>query len=114
MDGPGFHVEIEVLESASKSMGEIVHDQDGFELRGLCGEPSLYGHGGIHDALAEFCGRWSVGLDALCDRARDMSGALGDAAKAYREAERTNNTALSQDPGVDAVTPPLPIVGGGT
>ncbi len=43
MDGPGFHVDVKVLASASKSMGDIVHDQDSFELRGLCGEPGLYG-----------------------------------------------------------------------
>jgi hypothetical protein len=65
VDGPSFHVDVDVLASASKSMGDIVHDQDSFELRELCGEPSLYGHDGVHDALAELCGRWSVGLDAL-------------------------------------------------
>lgn len=111
MDGPGFHVDIEVLESASKSMGEIVHDQDSFAIRGLCGEAAMYGHGGVHDALAEFCGRWSVGLDALCDRARDMSGSLGSAARAYRAAEQNHKGALTADPGVDAVTPSEPTLG---
>jgi hypothetical protein len=64
MDGPGFHVDIEVLETASKNMQDLWHSQDEFELRGLCGEPELYGHGGVHDALADFCGQWSVGMDA--------------------------------------------------
>ncbi|KFZ80823.1 hypothetical protein ED92_10860 [Amycolatopsis sp. MJM2582] len=112
MDGPGFHVELEVLESASKGMGEVVSDQEGFELRGLCGEPRLYGHDGVHAALAEFCGRWSVGLDALADRARDLGGLLGAAAKAYREVEHTNLAALKTDPGLGSVSAP-PRVGSG-
>ncbi|GAA4536458.1 hypothetical protein [Amycolatopsis samaneae] len=108
MDGPGFHVEIEVLESASKSMGQVAADQDGFALRGLCGEPPMYGHNGVHDALAEFCGRWSVGLDALSDRARSMGDLLGKAAKAYREVEHNAAGSLTKDPGLDAVTPGVP------
>lgn len=108
MDGPGFHVEVDVLESASTSMGEIVHDQSSFQLRGLCGEPPLYGHDGVHGALAEFCGRWSVGLDALADRAGDLGDLLGKAAKAYRAAEHSNIAALKDDPGRDAVTPDEP------
>ncbi|MEU3623492.1 hypothetical protein BS329_27640 [Amycolatopsis coloradensis] len=111
MDGPGFHVEIEVLEGASKSMGEIVHDQDSFELRGLCGDNQMYGHSGVHDALAEFCGRWSVGLDALSDRARNLGDLLGKAAKAYREVENTNLDALKVDPGLDPITPDPASVG---
>lgn len=108
MDGPGFHVEVDVLESASTSMGEIVHDENSFQLRGLCGEPPLYGHDGVHGALAEFCGRWSVGLDALADRAGDLGDLLGKAAKAYRAAEHSNIAALKDDPGRDAVTPDEP------
>ncbi len=112
MDGPGFHVEIDVLESASKSMGEIVHDQDSFELRGLCGDPPLYGHDGVHGALAELCGRWSVGLDALSDRAGDLGDLLGEAAKAYRAVEHGHTDVLKTDPGWDAVTPDIPVGGG--
>ncbi|WP_020634920.1 hypothetical protein [Amycolatopsis alba] len=66
----------------------------------------------MHGALAEFCGRWSVGLDALADRARDLGGLLGTAAKAYREVEHTNLAALKADPGLSLVSPP-PRVGSG-
>jgi hypothetical protein len=111
LDGAGFHVETEVLEAASRSMGEIVSDQDDFELRGLCGDPEVYGHGGIHDALAEFCGSWSVGLDALCDRSRHMSDSLADAAKAYRGVDQNTARTMAADPGLDAVTPSPPPMG---
>ena len=107
MDGPGFHVDVDVLASASKSMDDVVR----FELRELCGEPGLYGHNGVHDALAELCGRWSVGLDALADRASDLGDLLGKAAEAYRAAEESNTSALKSDPGWDAVTPDEPTIG---
>ncbi|GAA4546390.1 hypothetical protein [Amycolatopsis samaneae] len=106
LDGPGFHVEIELLETASRNMAQIVHDQDGFELRGLCGESEIYGHEGVHSGLAEFCGRWSVGLDALADRAERMGDKLGEAAKAYRGVDQANAGSLKGDPAIDAVDPP--------
>jgi hypothetical protein len=111
VDGPGFHVDVDVLENASKNMSAVVHDQDSFELRGLCGEPGLYGHNGVHDALAALCGRWSVGLDALSDRASDLGDLLGKAASAYRAVEHSNTAALKSDPGWDAVSPDEPTIG---
>ncbi|MDX3187762.1 hypothetical protein PV458_05070 [Streptomyces sp. MN03-5084-2B] len=105
-------MEIDALDSASTSMAEIVHDQNSFALRGLCGEPPLYGHDGVHSALGEFCGRWSVGLDALSDRASDLGDLLGKAAKAYRAVEHDNTAALKEDPGWDSVTPDPPMLGG--
>lgn len=111
MDGPGFHVDVGVLEAASKNMQDLWRSQDDFELRGLCGEPELYGHGGVHDALADFCGQWSIGLDALCDRANDLGDMLGKAAQAYRAVEHSNTAALKVDPGTDAVTPDQPMGG---
>ncbi|WP_370968543.1 hypothetical protein [Amycolatopsis sp. cg9] len=112
MDGPGFHVDVDVLESASKNMSAVVHDQSSFELRGLCGESRLYGHNGVHEALAELCARWSVGLDALSDRAGDLGDLLGQAAAAYRAVEHDNTASLKSDPGWGAVTPDEPTIGG--
>jgi hypothetical protein len=106
LDGPGFHVEIDVLEAAAKSMSEIVADQDNAELRGLCGGAELYGNEGVHTELAEFCKAWSVGLDALGDRARSMGDKLKDAAATYREVDQAAAHGLSKDPGVRAVDPP--------
>lgn len=106
LDGPGFHVEIEALESASRSMIETLEDQNNFELRGLCGPSEMYGHDGVHAGFADFCQRWSVGLDALCDRARAMGHKLRDAAKVYRNVDATNARALTEDPGLEAVEPP--------
>lgn len=104
--GPASHVEIEALESASKSMIETLEDQDKFELSDLCGPSKMYGHDGAHAGFSDFCQRWSVGLDALGDRARAMGHKLRDAAKVYREVDATNAHALTADPAFEAVQPP--------
>ncbi|QUH00633.1 hypothetical protein HUO13_07215 [Saccharopolyspora erythraea] len=111
MDGNGFHVEIEVLERASKRMEELVAGQDNSELSELPGQGSAYGHADLEAALNEFCDRWSVGLDALCDRATRMGYSLGEAAKAYREADQAGADALAVDPAIEVVQPPAEIPG---
>ncbi|KAA5837264.1 hypothetical protein ABT337_15180 [Saccharopolyspora hirsuta] len=112
MDGNGFHVEIELLEKASRNMAELVEGQDNSELSELPGDSQAYGHADLPAALTEFCDRWSVGLDALCDRATRMGYSLGEAAKAYREADQAGADALSTDPGIDVVEPmPMPGMG---
>jgi hypothetical protein len=41
LDGPEFHVEIDALDSAARGITQSVHDQDTFELSGLCGDVTL-------------------------------------------------------------------------
>jgi hypothetical protein len=52
LDRPGFHVEIDALDSAARGITQSVHDQDTFELSGLCGDVTLYGHAGVRCRLA--------------------------------------------------------------
>lgn len=104
MDGAGFHVELDVLEQATNRMQDLVTDQDGRELRDVCGGPDQYGHSGVHAELSEFCSAWSVGVDALCDRARTMGAELHEVTEAYRQIDQ--DAARTLDPGVEAVEPP--------
>ena len=108
MDGAGFHVELDVLEEASRRMHEVVTDQDGRELREVCGGAQQYGHQGVHAELAEFCNAWSVGVDALCDRARTMGADLREVAQTYRDIDQEAARTLTQDPGVAATEPSIP------
>ena len=112
MDGAGFHVELDVLEQAARRMHEVVTDQDGRELRDVCGGAQQYGHAGLHAELAEFCNAWSVGVDALCDRARTMGSELREVAQTYREIDQEAARTLNQDPGVAATEPSTPGVPG--
>ncbi|PXY27395.1 hypothetical protein [Prauserella muralis] len=102
MDGRGWHVEVKALEQAARGISESVRDQDSFELRELCGDTSLYGHGGLHAALMNFCTRWSEGLDYLNDDAQDIADSLGRVAQKYRETDQAAARTLP-DPAVQAV-----------
>jgi hypothetical protein len=64
MDGPGFHVDVSKLTEASKGIADSIGDQDHFALKRLPGQAAQYGNIDLHGALADYCDRWSDGLDA--------------------------------------------------
>lgn len=110
LSGPGFSVEPEVLTEASTRMAAIVADQDAHELTTLDGAPDTYGHPGLAAAFGTYCDRWSVGVDALCDRARAMGDALGKAAGTCRLDDEDARSLFDRqmDPGLATVTEPRP------
>ena len=103
MDGPGFHVEIGVLESAAAGIRQSVADQKGSALADLDGRTASYGHDGLHAAMETFCDRWNEGLDILIKDADAIGDILGTAAGAYRAADAAAAGRLTTDPGVQAV-----------
>lgn len=80
-----------------------MQDQDNFALRGLCGDAALYGHAPLHDALMDFCVRWSDGLDVLTDDAGQIGDALTRVSNAYR-AVNGQPVKLDGKPGSNAET----------
>jgi hypothetical protein len=102
-DGPGFHVDVDKLAEAGNGISQSVKDQENFQLRGLCGDSDLYGHQGVHDALMDFCDKWSDGLDILTDDAGKIGDALTRAANAYRGIDDATARTLGGDPGMGAV-----------
>jgi hypothetical protein len=103
MDGPGFHVEIEVLESASTGMTRSVAGQHELQLDRLDGPETVYGHDQLHRAMENFCDRWNTGLDLLHEDAQEIGDLLAEAAKAYRDADRAAAGRLTRDPGEPVV-----------
>lgn len=99
VDGPGFHVDVGKVEEAANGIKRSVTDQSSFELRDLCGDTSLYGHDGIHNALMNFCVRWSDGLDILTDDADAIGNVLTRAAAAYQVTDSAAAGSLTADPG---------------
>ncbi len=108
MDGPGFHVEPDVLDEAADGMAFTVAEQDAAGLGALAGPAQRYGHGAVHAATTEFCAAWTVGVDALCDRARRNGTSLREVARAYRDAEAHAARELGGDPGTAVVDPGPP------
>ncbi len=100
MDGPGYHVDVDALDQAGTAIQKAVDAQDNFELRGLTGEPDMYGDEPLRNALMDVCVRWSDRIDALVDDADEIGQALKAAAQAYREADRQAKGALPDDPAV--------------
>ncbi|WP_245783198.1 hypothetical protein [Amycolatopsis sacchari] len=103
LDGPGFHVDIDAVDQAARGITGSVQDQDNFELRGLCGEPELYGHEALHDALMDFCVKWSDGLDVLTDDAGAIGETLTKAVRAYQAIDEATARTLAGDPATGAV-----------
>jgi hypothetical protein len=103
MDGPGFHVEIGVLESAAAGIRQSVADQQGSALEDLDGGAATYGHDGVRGAMQTFCDRWNEGLDILIKDAEAIGDILGKAAQAYRDADAAAAGRLTTDPGLRAV-----------
>lgn len=98
MDGPGFHVEVGVLESAAAGIRQSVADQGRSALEDVDGGPATYGHDGLHKAMETFCDRWNEGLDILIKDAGTIGDMLGRAAQAYREADAAAAGRLTSDP----------------
>ncbi|MGW4489018.1 hypothetical protein ACWEOE_34935 [Amycolatopsis sp. NPDC004368] len=94
---------MEKLDEAATGIRQSVDDQENFELRGLCGDSGLYGHSGVHDALMDFCVRWSDGLDTLTDDAGAIADTLSRATQAYRAIDDAATRSLTTDPGQGAV-----------
>lgn len=103
MDGPGFHVEIGTLESASAGIEESVADQKGSALSHLDRAESVYGHAGLHKSMENFCDRWSEGIDILTKDAKAIGDVLGKVAQAYQAADRGVAGRLTTDPGKSVV-----------
>jgi hypothetical protein len=102
VEGQGWRVDVEVVESAAQGISRSVRDQDNFELRGLCGDAELYGHDAVHGALMNFSVRWSDGMDALADDAQEISDALVRVAEAYRAVDEAAARGIL-DPAADVV-----------
>ena len=103
MDGPQFHVDIAKLEEAANGIADSVAGQHDFTLNRLPGPSDMYGNGELHDAMRDYCDRWSDGLDILTDDANTISDALSRAARAYRAVDEAAAARLTTDPGRSAV-----------
>lgn len=104
LDGKGFHVDIDMLESAAKAMGEITAKQDKSKIADLWGgDAQGVGSDVLYEALVSFCKTMSEGVDYLVDKAEDTRKGLSEAARTYREADHAAKAHLDADPAVEAV-----------
>lgn len=103
LDGPGFHVDLDAVDQAAQGIKQSMDDQENFELADLCGPAEMYGHGGVHASLMDFCERWSDGLDTLTEDAEAIGESLGSVSQAYRAIDENAARTLQGDPAQGAV-----------
>ena len=103
MDGPQFHVDIPKVEEAAKGIAASVDDQHDFKLKRLPGPAQMYGDSNLHDALRDYCDRWSDGLDILTEDARAISEVLSSVAQTYRATDEAAARSMTTDPATGAV-----------
>ncbi|WP_346056625.1 hypothetical protein [Amycolatopsis dongchuanensis] len=101
--GSGFSVDVDAVAEAATGITQSVSDQRSFHLRDLCGDSGLYGHQGVHDALMDFCVRWSDGLDVLTDDADRIGETLTKVVAAYRGTDEATARTLGADPAQEVV-----------
>lgn len=94
MDGSGFHVDLDALETAARCIRDTIADRDSIEVRDICGAAELYGHAGLHGAFSDFCDRWSKGIDQLVEDAGIIGESLAAAAKNYRSVDEAGSSAF--------------------
>jgi hypothetical protein len=103
MDGPGFHVDVAKVTEAAKGIADSIGDQDHFEFKKLPGHAGQYGDDDLHDALTDYCDRWSDGLDILTKDAKAISDSLYRVAQAYQASDQSTAARLTSDPATGAV-----------
>nr|WP_296066411.1 type VII secretion target [uncultured Actinoplanes sp.] len=103
MDGPGFHVDIGVLEAAADGIAQTVADQRGSSLDDLDRKAGVYGHAAVHQAIETFCDRWNDGLEILVKDGEAIGDILTAAATAYRSVDDAAAGRLTSDPALRVV-----------
>jgi hypothetical protein len=103
MDGPGFHVDIGTLASASAGIEESVADQKGAALSHRDRAESVDGLERPHRSMENVCDRWSDGIDILTKDAKAIGDLLGSIAQAYRAVDQAAAGRLTTDPGEPVV-----------
>jgi hypothetical protein len=103
VDGPGFHVDVSVLDEVAKGVRESVADQTATALNDVI-EATACGHTRLDAAIANFCVRWNGGIDVLTVDASAIADGLGHAASLYRQVDAALAGALIGDPGVQAIS----------
>ncbi len=103
MDGPVFHVDVSKLLEASKGIADSIGDENHSAIKGLPGPPAQYGDDDLHGALADYCDRWSDGLDILTKDANVIRDSLSRVAQAYQGADQEVAGRLTADPATGVV-----------
>ncbi|WP_020668923.1 hypothetical protein [Amycolatopsis nigrescens] len=84
----GYHVDPEVLRTASGAIAKAIGKADKLELEKISEDASAFGDDSVSGALAGFCSTWELASGILQQRSASAGEALDGAADAYVEEDR--------------------------
>lgn len=90
--GAGYAMDAVTLTETAATVRAVSQTQHGNPLAGLAGDSVAYGDDEVHAAFAQFCSRWSDGVDVLTRDAATIADTLDSAVSTYRAAEEVNGT----------------------
>jgi hypothetical protein len=88
--GEGFSVDTATLTDTAAAVRLVADTQREHRLSELVGERASYGDDELQGAFAQFCSRWSDGLDVLTQDAATISDTLDSTVATYRMADELN------------------------
>jgi len=91
----GFEVDLTSLVRAAEGVNGVITDMQDNKVSGLSGQGADYGDAGLAGVIADFCGRWEIGVEHLTNDAKQVAGRLTLSAQTYAKAEHINVSLLS-------------------
>ncbi len=91
-----FSADIEALETAARSIGQVLEDKWAFDIEDFLPSAEAVGSDVVWEAISEFSDRWETGINAMADDVESISGALSAVAANYRAFEESRDKALAR------------------
>lgn len=105
----GFSVDLEALRGAADGVTDTLNAMATKKVKDIDPAGSAFGHGGLADAVGDFCDRWEIGVEHLCKDASEIVDRLTWSMQAYTHVDdtlgRTINGILSEPSGPDPAVP---------
>lgn len=80
----GFRVDLAALQDAADGVGGTLDEVARHKVSDIDCDPSAVGHDRLGATVADFCDRWSRGVDNLAEDGRQVAGRLTDCVNAYQ------------------------------
>jgi hypothetical protein len=91
----GFAVDIGALVDAAKGINGTIADLQNNKVSDIGGSQADYGDADLASTVADFCGRWEIGVQNLANDASQVASRLALSAAAYARAEQKNIALIS-------------------
>ena len=85
----GFYVDLGALQNAAEGVTDTINAMATKKVSDIDAPKSAFGHDQLGDTVADFCGRWQIGVEHLAKDAREIADRLVASANAYLYVERT-------------------------